>query len=201
MSNNMIKKAGAFEILNHWVLVVSFFILTISGFGFLFRLEQVNAIFGSFNQMKVIHNYSGIVFSAALFFTIFYYLPVSLIFTGEDISWILKGGGYFSKKAVIPPQDKLNAGQKGYYLLLLFAGIAISVSGFVIWLLPGIKKWVLLSHLIHNISFDLFMIAVPLHMYLATLANPGTFRIMVYGTVPVEWARKRHAKWVQKMGY
>jgi formate dehydrogenase subunit gamma len=44
------------------------------------------------------------------------------------------------------------------------------------------------------------MIAVTSHIYLATLANPGTFRIMIYGTVPVEWARKRHEKWVQKMG-
>jgi formate dehydrogenase subunit gamma len=42
---------------------------------------------------------------------------------------------------------------------------------------------------------------IPLHIYLATLANPGTFRIMVYGTVPIEWAKKRHAKWVQKMGF
>jgi cytochrome b subunit of formate dehydrogenase len=24
---------------------------------------------------------------------------------------------------------------------------------------------------------------------------------MITGTVPLEWARKRHAKWVQKMGY
>jgi formate dehydrogenase subunit gamma len=45
------------------------------------------------------------------------------------------------------------------------------------------------------------VIAIPLHIYLATLANPGTVRIMITGTVPVEWAKKRHAKWVQKMGY
>lgn len=201
--NNMIRKAGAFEILNHWVLAGSFFILSISGFGFLFHLEQLNSIFGSFNQMKDIHNWVGVLFSVSLFFTIFFYLIESLSISGDDIGWILKGGGYFSKKAQVPPQGKINTGQKLYYLFVLVAGIAISASGLVIWLRPAaadLNKWILLSHLVHNISFDLMLIAIPLHIYLATLANPGTFRIMVYGTVPVEWARKRYPKWVQKIG-
>lgn len=201
--SNMVRKAGAFEILNHWVLAVSFFVLTVSGFGFLFHLEQLNSIFGSYNQMKDIHNWVGVVFSVSLFFTIFYYLIESLSISGDDIGWILKGGGYFSKKAQVPPQGKINTGQKLYYLFVLVTGIAISASGLVIWLRPAaadLNKWILLSHLVHNISFDLMVIAIPLHIYLATLANPGTFRIMVYGTVPVEWARKRHPKWVQKIG-
>lgn len=201
--SNMVRKAGAFEILNHWVLAMSFFVLTVSGFGFLFHLEQLNSIFGSYNQMKDIHNWVGVVFSVSLFFTIFYYLIESLSISGDDIGWILKGGGYFSKKAQVPPQGKINTGQKLYYLFVLVTGIAISASGLVIWLRPAaadLNKWILLSHLVHNISFDLMLIAIPLHIYLATLANPGTFRIMVYGTVPVEWARKRHPKWVQKIG-
>jgi formate dehydrogenase subunit gamma len=204
MGNKIIKKANAFEILNHWLLAGSFFILTITGFGFLFHLQQVVSIFGSANTMKIWHNYVGIVFSVSLFLTIFNYLPISLKFGADDIGWIMKAGGYFSKKTAVPPQDIINAGQKLYYLFILFAGIAVATSGFFIWLRPqiaDIRKWVLLSHLVHNIAFDMFMIAVPLHIYLGTLANPGTFRIMVYGTVPLEWAKKRHAKWVQKMGY
>ncbi|MEK6692585.1 MAG: formate dehydrogenase subunit gamma [Nitrospirota bacterium] len=196
----MVRKANAFEILNHWVIAISFFVLTISGFGFLFHLEQLNSVFGSFNNTKVIHNWAGVVFSVSLFFTLFYYLPEALRLSSDDIGWILKAGGYFSKKAVVSPQDKLNTGQKFYYLFVLVLGIAIAASGFIIWLMPGVRKWVLLSHLVHNISFDLMIIAFPIHIYLGTLANPGTFRIMVYGTVPLEWAKKRHAKWVQKMG-
>jgi formate dehydrogenase subunit gamma len=199
----MVRKANAFEIVNHWVLTVSFFILTISGFGFLFHLEQLNSIFGSFNAMSDWHNWAGVVFTVSLILTIFNYLSVSLRFGSDEIGWLLKAGGYLSKKAKVPPQDELNAGQKLFYLVILLAGIAIAVSGFIIWLrptVPTINKWVLLSHLVHNISFDLMVIAIPVHIYLGTIANPGTFRIMVYGTVPLEWAKKRHAKWVQKMG-
>lgn len=201
--SNMVKKANAFEIVNHWALAISFFILVVSGFGFLFHLEVMNSIFGSFSQMRDIHNYAGVVFAVSLFLSIFNYLAEAIVFRGEDIVWLFKLGGYFSKGTQIPAQGRLNAGQKGFYLLLLITGIAISATGLIIWLRPlamDSNKWVLLSHLIHNISFDIMIIAVVSHIYLATLANPGTFRIMVYGTVPVEWARKRHARWLEKKG-
>lgn len=51
--------------------------------------------------------------------------------------------------------------------------------------MSGDKQLVMYAHLIHNVSFVLLMVAIPAHIYLATLANPGTFRIMVYGTVPL----------------
>lgn len=196
-----IRKATPLEIINHWLLAGSFFLLTFTGFGFLFRLEWMASIFGSFNSMRTIHNWSGVVFIIALAGTIFYYLPVALSWSKEDTEWVKHAGGYLSKKAKIPPQDIINAGQKIFYLFILIAGLIISATGFVIWLMAGERQWVLVSHLLHNIAFDLFVIAIPLHIYLGTLANPGTFRIMVYGTVPVEWARKRHTKWVQKLGY
>lgn len=198
--SKMIKKANAFEILNHWVLAASCFVLAISGFGFLFQLEQIGSLFGGFNQMKLIHNYAGIVFVASLFLTMFSYLPVSLSYSSEDIGWILTAGGYLSRKAV-PPQDIINTGQKLYYLALLVVGYAISASGLVIWLMAGVKKWVLLSHLIHNISFDLIVIMIPVHIYLGAIVNPGALRIMINGTVPLEWAKEHHGKWVKKMGF
>jgi len=204
MSNNMIKKVNGFEILVHWTMAVSFFILVISGFGFMFKLEQIGSAFGGFAQMRDIHNWAGVVFAAALFLTTFHYLPVALKFTSDDVAWLRKGGGYLSKKAHVPPQDEINAGQKLLYFAVLFSGIAISVTGVIIWLRPNmddLNKGVLLSFLIHNISFIVYLIVSPIHIYMATLANPGTLRIMLSGSVPLEWARKRHAKWVQKMGY
>ncbi len=95
---------------------------------------------------------------------------------------------------------KLNTGQKFYYLAILAAGTAIAASGLVIWLLPGTRMITLVSHLTHNLAFILFVVAIPAHAYLGTLANPGTFRIMVYGTVPIEFARKKYPKWMKELG-
>lgn len=197
----MVKKANAFEIFNHWVLAVSCFILAISGFGFLFHLEPVGSLFGGFNQMKVIHNWTGVVFLASLFLSMFSYLPVSLSYSSEDIGWITSAGGYLSKKTVVPPQDIINTGQKLYYLALLACGYAISASGFIIWLVAGNKQLILLSHLVHNISFDLIVIMIPVHIYLGAIVNPGALRIMITGSVPLDWAKSHHGKWVKKMGF
>jgi len=99
----------------------------------------------------------------------------------------------------VPPMGKINTGQKFFYLAVLIFGIGISASGYVIWLLPGNKQYILLSHIVHNISFVTLMIAIPVHIYLGTLANPGTLRIMLSGTVPYQWAKKKHPKWVAEV--
>lgn len=199
--SKMITKATKFEIINHWILAFSCLFLVVTGFAFLFHLEQLNTVFGSFATLKVLHNWIGVVFVVSLLATVSHYLPVALNLSGDDITWLSKGGGYIIKNVKLPEQDIINSGQKLYYLAILGAGVLISISGFIIWLFPASKSMVLLSHLLHNVSFVIFVMAIPMHIYLATIANPGTFRIMVQGTVPLEWARKRHGKWIKRMGY
>jgi formate dehydrogenase subunit gamma len=196
-----VKKASTGEIINHWILAVSCILLIITGYGFLFQLKQVYALFGSNTMLKVVHNWMGIVFSISLFGTLFNYLHEAFNLDSDDWKWIKIGGGYLSKKTVaVPPMGKLNTGQKLYYLAILIGGLGIAASGFTLWLVPGIRTLTLVSHLIHNLCFVLFVVAVPAHIYLGTLANPGLLRIMVNGTVPLEVAKKRYPKWMKEIG-
>ena len=95
---------------------------------------------------------------------------------------------------------KYNPGQKLYYLAILLSGIAIALSGLGIWLMKDNASVMLLSHLVHNVAFCIFVIAVPVHIYMSTLANPGTFQIMVNGKVPLDLAKKRYPKWMKAVG-
>ena len=199
--SEMVRKASNEEIVNHWIMAVSCILLIITGYGFLFQLKGVYALFGGNYAMKVVHNWSGVVFIVSLFATMFNYLRESLTFDADDWAWIKMGGGYLSKSAKKPPpMGKLNTGQKFYYLMILAAGIVIAASGFSIWQVQGNRALTQVSHLVHNLAFILFVVAVPVHAYLGTLANPGTFRIMVYGTVPIEFARKKYPKWMKEIG-
>jgi formate dehydrogenase subunit gamma len=199
--SEMVRKASVAEIINHWILAGSCILLIITGYGFVFKIEQIYALFGSNMTMKIVHNWAGVVFSASLFATLFNYLHEALTYDSDDWAWIKMGGGYLSKKhTTAPPMGKLNTGQKFYYLVILFAGIAISLSGFSIWLVQGNRTLTLASHLVHNLAFVLFVISVPAHIYLGTLANPGLLRIMISGTVPLEVARKRYPKWMKEIG-
>ncbi len=197
----MVRKATIEEIINHWILAVSCILLIITGYAFLFKLEQVGVVFGGFNGMRVVHNWTGVIFTVSLFGTLFNYLHEALDMSRDDWNWIKLGGGYLTKAHVaVPPMGKINTGQKLYYLAILAAGLGIAASGFAIWLVSGMRTLTIVSHLVHNLAFILFVVAVPAHIYLGTFANPGLLQIMINGMVPLEVARKRYPKWMKEIG-
>jgi len=194
----MIQKTTCFERFVHMLLALSGITLLLTGLGFLYQQELgwLNTIFGGAHIAKGIHNWGGIVFIAALVLSLGTWFPESLKWSKEDSEWIGMLGGYLSKDKKTPAQGKINAGQKLVGLLVMIFGILIGISGLIMWLSPGSTVW----FLIHNISFLVFAIIMPLHIYMATAANPGTFRIMTRGDVPLYWARKKHAKWIEETG-
>jgi formate dehydrogenase subunit gamma len=196
---NMIRKESGFGIFNHWILAISCILLAVSGYGFLFKIEAIGAVFGGFPTMRTIHNWVGVAFSVSLFLSLFMYLKEALSFDADDARWIACAGGYLSHKVKVPPMGKINTGQKFYYIGLVVFGIGIAITGFLIWLFPENKQWLTLSHLIHNICFLFFVVMVPVHIYLSTLANPGTLRIMISGNIPYEWAKKKYPKWIAEV--
>lgn len=196
----MIRKSSVDEVLNHWILAGSCILLMITGFAFLFHLEPVSSVFGGANTMKDVHNWGGVVFSVSLLYSMKHYLKDAFEYDKDDLGWFMVAGGYLSHKVKVPPMGKYNPGQKLYYLGIVAAGLAIAVSGFAIWLMKDNAQIMLLSHLVHNVAFCVFAIAVPVHIYLSTLANPGTFQIMVNGSLPLALAKKRYPKWIKAIG-
>ena len=193
----MVEKTTLSERINHLVLALSFFVLVLTGFGFAFNsLNWITRIFGGGAAAATIHEWGGVVFLLSLVITVGSYFNESISFGEEDRAWIRLRGGYLDRHVELPPQGRLNFGQKMFYLFgVLASGLVVSASGFMIWGHSG----VLLGHILHNLAFFVMVSFIPVHLYLATAANPGTFRVMTRGTVPLAWARKHHAKWVKDM--
>ncbi|MEE9524913.1 MAG: formate dehydrogenase subunit gamma [Thermodesulfovibrionales bacterium] len=198
----MIQKTTSYERFVHWLMALSCLALLLTGLGFLYanELGWINSFFGGKSMARVIHNWGGLAFMVSVVLSMGVWLGESLSWSKEDSQWLGMFGGYLSKDAVPPPQGKLNAGQKIVVWVVVISGLAISLSGLLMWLNPGTKSAMMLGHIIHNLASLVFAILVPMHIYLATAANPGTFRVMTKGDVPVKWARKKHAKWVQETG-
>ena len=198
--SEIIRKSSVDEIFNHWVLAGSCILLSITGFAFLFHLEPVNALFGGMNAMKDVHNWLGLIFIVSLLYSMRHYLVDALEYDADDLQWFKVAGGYLSHKVTVPPMGKYNPGQKLYYLAVVGSGIAIAASGLGMWFMKGNATIMLLSHIVHNVAFIIFAIAVPVHMYLGTLANPGTLKLMISGTLPLDEARRRYPKWIKAVG-
>lgn len=196
----MVRKSSVGEVINHWILAGSCILLMISGYAFLFHIEAIGAVFGGFDSMKTVHNWLGVVFMFSLLISMVHYLKDAFEYDADDLQWFKVAGGYLSHKVKVPPMGKYNPGQKLYYLAIVACGIAISASGLGIWLMKDNTTIMLLSHLVHNAAFVVFAIAAPVHIYLSTLANPGTFQIMVTGSLPLDQAKKRYPKWIKAAG-
>lgn len=196
----MVRKSSVDEILNHWILAGSCILLMITGYAFLFHIDLISSVFGGYNSMKTVHNWGGVVFGVSLLYSLRHYLVDALHYDADDVQWFKVAGGYLSHKVTVPPMGKYNPGQKLYYLAIVGAGIAIALSGFGIWLMKENATLLLISQLVHNIAFIVFVFAVPVHIYLGTFANPGTFQLMVSGTLPLETAKKKYPKWMKAAG-
>ena len=198
--DKMIQKSTAFERVVHWLMALSCLALLLTGLGFLYKdnLGWLNTIFGGVHMARLVHNWGGIIFAVSLVLSLGTWVPECLKWSSDDSKWLGMLGGYLSKEKdkELPPQGKINAGQKLLGIAVFAAGVIISISGLIMWLSTPSALWVL----IHNLCSLLFAIFVPVHIYLATAANPGTFRIMTRGDIPLYWAKKKHPKWVKEIG-
>jgi formate dehydrogenase subunit gamma len=139
----MIEKSSLGERINHWVLMLSFFVLLLTGFGFAYEqtLGWLNVVFGGVHVAAIIHEWVGAIFILSVLFTIGSYLKEALKFGPEDSDWIRKRGGYLGKHGELMPQGRMNFGQKMFYLLVLVCGLAIGASGILIWMGTASPGW------------------------------------------------------------
>ncbi len=196
-----IDRFNAFERVLHWTVAVTFFILVFTGLGlFAHAFFPYFDFFGGPERGILFHKVSGIVFLISSLLLFFSHLRETLRFDEDDRRWLAACGGYLSRKKREIPQGKFNAGQK---LFALFSGVAtlvLGVTGLVIWdptaLDRGITQF---SLMLHGLFFTLFMMGAVVHVYLATIGNPGTLEGMLWGQVRRVWAKKHASKWYKQL--
>jgi cytochrome b subunit of formate dehydrogenase len=52
---------------------------------------------------------------------------------------------------------------------------------------------------LHNLVSFILIAGVLAHAYLGTIANPGTWRVLVDGYVNLEWAEHHHPHWFKSL--
>ena len=86
-----------------------------------------------------------------------------------------------------------------FFFAATLAALGLMLSGIVIWFpLQFSQPLREASWVLHDITFILLTIAVVGHIYLGTVAEPGTFASMTRGTVTKKWARFHHPRWIAK---
>jgi formate dehydrogenase subunit gamma len=113
-----------------------------------------------------------------------------------DIDWIKQGGGFIKSRHA--PAGRFNLGEKLVYWLSLAAGVAVSVSGFLL-LFPFYGTNIAdmqLALVVHAIVAVLFVALILAHIYIGTMGMEGAFEAMGRGEVDLNWAKDHHDLWL-----
>ncbi len=198
---NSIDRFNTADRVLHWIVACSFFLLLLTGLGlFAHTFFGYFTLFGSPQQGITVHKWAGAIFFVSSLLLFLRHAAETCHFDDDDRRWIAKLGGYLSRKHEEIPQGKFNAGQK---LFGIFSGIATLVmggTGIIIWNPTAYSRELTqFALMLHGLFFTLFMVGMVVHVYLATIGNPGTLEGMLWGRVTKGWAKKHASKWYRKM--
>ena len=185
----------------HWTVAGLFFVCLFTGlpiwtpiFGWMANL------FGGLTVARWLHPWAGVLFFAASLW-MFLHWRADMHMEPGDKEWLgPQAVAYMQHRTDASDVGKYNGGQKLFFYAAALGALGLLVTGVLMWnplLVPSLLSQVAI--LLHDLTFILFTVAIVLHVYLGTAAEPGTFRAMVRGTVSRRWARFHHGRWYRQV--
>ena len=183
----------------HWSTAITFILSLATGFPIWSPVfGWMAALFGGLSVCRILHPYLGLAFFVAIGF-MFFHWKRDMRMTREERSWL--GPGLMVRmREHLAETGRYNAGQKMFFFTSTLGALGLLVTGIVLFWPETFPKIVLqLSILLHDLAFILFTVSIVLHVYLSTVAEPGTFKAMTRGTVSRAWARIHHPRWYREL--
>ena len=111
-----------------------------------------------------------------------------------DWEWAKQFGGYLGSDRDVPA-GRFNGGQKSYFWAIILLDLVSILSGLVRMFPTFDANIQEISYQVHRYSGLFLVMAVIAHIYLGTLANPGTWLVIISGYVSSRWAKHHHPIW------
>ncbi len=194
---NEIVRHRLFSRYVHWSVAVTFLISLLTGmpiwtpvFGWM------AALFGGLSVCRVVHPWAGVAFFVASAAQLIEWMHDMRVEAWEK-DWLgPRVFRYMRYEEDDPRTGKYNGGQKLYFWAVSLGAAGLMLSGLLIWFPSGFPRFLReAGYLIHDFTFVCFVVSLVFHVYLGTVAEPGTFGSMTRGTVTRAWARLHHPRW------
>lgn len=179
-----IRRFGVIERVAHFTLLVSFLALAVTGFALAVGVNDALGMDGA-----RLHRVVSLVFIAAAAVALLVWVR-DMLLVRKDLTWFRCLGGYlgFGHDA---PAGRFNAGQKAFFWFICAAMVVMAGTGYVMaYRRP--EGMVTVAYMAHDLCAYGLVLAIVAHIYLGTLANPGTLRSIFEGKVSKAWLRYHH---------
>jgi len=200
MRKKIIPRFNAPQRVIHWGVGISFCGLLLTGVALAYpALFWLTALFGGPTTARIIHPWLGVAYVIFLALMCFAWAR-DMFLDQRDRKWLGTIPQYARHEiGKVPDAGKYNAGQKLYFWISIILGVTFLVTGIPMWFpgsfSAGLLTVMRLLHFLATIAGGLLLL---MHVYLSTIAFPGTARGMVYGGVDRKWARLHHPAWLRE---
>ena len=191
------------ERVNHWLVALLFFLMTLSGLVFFQPLYYpLNQLFGGGVWARILHPFFGVVM-IFLFGGMFFRFRELSTMTPTDWEWLRHVREMVhGDERNMPEAGKLNGGQKLMFWSLVTCMVLLILSGIVIWrayfsfLFPVVV--VRFAAVVHAVAGVVMIALIMGHIYIA-IWTKESIGAMLYGRVRRAWAKQHHPAWYREM--
>jgi formate dehydrogenase subunit gamma len=190
----------------HWLIALTFVAAMVTGLTLYWNsiLWWMRPYLGGEQGAIAIHFVGGLAL-AAFAIPIFFLWRKRMRWTAPDTYFIrhVREHGMSPKQTQPADTGFFNGGQKLYFWAFILSTAWLLVTGLVWWWRrePWMPRQVyVVSRTSHRVVSVIMSGSLLIHIYKATLGEPGTFASMLKGTVTQSWARFRRPGWFRDLG-
>lgn len=204
LPDGRIQRYTLTERLVHWVAGASYVYLLLTGLAFWSPwLFWMAVVLGGGEVSRAWHPWIGLLFTASVV-RMYQLWAKDMHITEEDRTWNKAIGHYIrNEDENLPPAGRFNYGQKALFWLMFWGGIALLLSGLVLWFteyLPWSLRFLrYLAVLVHVVAAGLTIGGFIIHVYMGTAVVRGGFSSVIRGEVSTAWARMHHPLWLAQI--
>lgn len=193
----------------HWAIAISGLLLGLTG---LCLYVPAFGVVAQGGYTRVIHRVAAIIFILAPLIywvwsprSVVHFIKEAFAWGRDDWEWMKAAPDYYfgGEESKMPPQGHINGGQRLYQLVALVSGVALAVTGLIMWFGKGSVSseafiWLAFGH---DVFFILFAAMTLLHMYLGAVHPYMTesLRSMITGVIPARFAKTHYGKWYEEI--
>jgi formate dehydrogenase subunit gamma len=190
----------------HWLSAVSYVYLLLSGLAlFSPYLYWIAYILGGGPTVRFWHPWVGLVF----FFVQMWMHSMwkgEMTVTDQDRQWSKTVKEYVTNRDdKVAPAGNFNHGQKQFYWAMFYSTLVLIITGLLMWFpeLVSLKAW---GHslmpvviFLHCTAALVTIAAFMIHVYMGIVFVSGGLQGILWGHVPVSWAKTHHRLWFEKV--
>lgn len=195
----VISRYNLFERIVHWEVAITFIALMLSGMALAYpRLAWLSGLFGGGQTMRAAHPWIGVAFTVGVLAMVVVWAR-DMLFGRGDGMWVRRLGRYSREGHAGVDVGRFNAGQKGYFWVVVALAVILFLTGLPLWYpsltTAGWRQW---ARLIHHTAYLVSVGGFIIHVYMSTVMLPGTMSAMTSGTVTRRWAAWHHPRWFRE---